>query len=136
MSTLTINIEITDNFILDIIQANIDYTYEWFVIDVIEREKVSSDDSLDGRPVRIRVHEYNPDDGSEKPINTYEVGPDEIKEGIRRVLTNDMNIPQSYGHVSRHVQKDLFEALLTDDSSCAEADIILQAATIGHVKYA
>lgn len=135
MATLTITLEISDDFILDIIQANIDYTYEWFVIDVIEREN-DADNPLDGRAVRIRVHEYNPDEASEKPLNTYEVGPDEIKEGIRRVLTNDMNIPQPYGHVSHHVQKDLFEALLTDDASHADADIILQAATIGHVKYA
>ncbi|MNK49868.1 hypothetical protein D3C87_687330 [compost metagenome] len=85
---------------------------------------------------RVRVWDCEDDDS-----DRFEVGYDELRDGIRRILAGDMTDKASHAQVANHYRAALFLALVSEpggDSGNVDgdlADCILQCAAMGCIVY-
>lgn len=132
---ISLHVKVSDSFVFDVMQTAYDHPYEWFDIDAVQWSEKNEHGYE--RPARIRVSDYG-SMGGNKPLTTMEIGPDEIREGIRRILTNDMTIAADHGKAGDTLRRDLFLCVINDDASNIDADYadcIIQAAYFGHLMY-
>jgi hypothetical protein len=121
---INFNLDVSDEFLHDIfITANESgYSDYWAITGLI-------------RYNRLHVAEYGDsvEMVSEKTI-TFPM----LRQGIKRVLTRQMNNPAPYANIHSRYSGRLLAALLEQDSGQVDgelADIILQAAYFGHIVY-
>lgn len=90
--------------------------------------------------LRLKVYdEYSDNEGVQSEA---EIGPDEIREGVRRVLLNDMAhdgkpIKRPHALCAANLRADLFEAIIDPEHEPDSwtIDAVLQAAVLGRIVY-
>lgn len=141
--TLTVNLPLSASFVADIMMTAFESPYEWFDIHFRKGDAMPADESCSyARPLRLCV-EHIDCDGTGNVIKTYTIGHADIAEGIRRVLLNEMykdgaRITESHALVGEHSRTAIFRAVIEQDAGEIDrdyADIIIQAATFGHIIY-
>lgn len=130
---VSITFPVSDEFTYEVMDTAHAYAYEWFDIGVAEWGRPNADGYEP--PLRLTVTEY--EEGMEK--ETKRIGPNEIREGIRRILQNDVTVNEEYALFTNVTRSVVFQAVSCQDSALIEpslADEIMQAAFIGYRKYA
>lgn len=89
--------------------------------------------------LRLKVYEYGDNEGVQSEAV---IGPDEIREGVRRVLLNAMAhngkpVKESHALCAANLRADLFEAIIDPEHELDSwtIDAVLQAAVLGRIVY-
>lgn len=85
-------------------------------------------------PRVLTVDEYGDE---EKPQSTRRLALDEVTEGIRRVLLNDITVRESHALVAGWIRADLYRAIIDPDHDAHSytVDCVIQAAALGRHVY-
>ena len=141
--TIAVNFPLSASFIADIMMTASEAHYEWFDIHFRKGDAMPPDESCSyARPLRLCVEHIDCDDTG-NVIKTYTISHADIAEGIRRVLLNEMykdgaRITESHALVNDYARAGIFRAVIEQDAGDIDkdyADIIIQAATFGHIIY-